>query len=473
MTLTPEELFDGAPVALLAVNLNGEVLTHNEGLTAWLGYEGDLAEQVMRGRNLVEWLSPASRLLYETRIMPILLEAGSVREAILEARDRQGRLRSVLFNARLRTIASGERVVFIAVVDAADRIAFEQQLVEARRSAEVAHQRLAVLQEATSRIALAQGTADLGDVLVAAAAQATQAGWTAVRIEAAGDAPEEDRITGWGSAPGGGSGLELPTGAAEQVVCRGPEEIRRRFPDRAAALAAEGVEALVVTPIVRGSGEGARVLGAIQCWFRRTRTLDEETLETLRALAAQAELVIDHLNLQERLRHRALHDALTGLPNRLLFEERLAQLLAASERAGEPCAVLFLDLDGFKAINDRLGHAVGDDVLRIVAGRLRATCRAGETVSRLGGDEFVIAAAGAGEAGATELAHRVWAAIRTPLDGPAEGSPLSSSIGVMCWDPAAAGPAPTAAQLVSAADASMYEVKHGGKDAVSVRAWSV
>lgn len=472
MTLTPEELFDGAPVALLAVNLNGEVLTHNEGLTAWLGHDGDLTEQVMRGRNLVEWLSPASRLLYETRIMPVLLETGSVREAILEARDRHGRLRSVLFNARLRSVASGEQVVFIAVVDAADRIAFERQLVEARRSAEVAHQRLAVLQEATSRIALAQGTADLGEVLVAAAARATQAGWAAVRIETAADAPEE-RTAVWGTAPGGMPEAGSPGGGtAEQLVCRGPEEIRIRFPEQAAALAAEGVEALVVTPIVRGSGEDTRVLGAIHCWFRRNRALDEETLETLRALAAQAELVIDHLNLQERLRHRALHDALTGLPNRVLFEERLAQLLAASERAGEPCAVLFLDLDGFKAINDRLGHAVGDEVLRVVAERLRATCRAGETVSRLGGDEFVIAASGAGEAGATELARRVWAAIRAPLAGAAEGSPLSSSIGAMCWDPAVSGPAPTAERLVAAADAQMYEVKHGGKDAVSVRTWS-
>jgi GGDEF domain-containing protein len=93
---------------------------------------------------------------------------------------------------------------------------------------------------------------------------------------------------------------------------------------------------------------------------------------------------------QRELDHLASHDSLTGLPNRRLFLDRLAQALARSRRSGEPLALLFIDLDHFKEINDRLGHGAGDIVLRAVAGRLVAEVREIDTVARLGGDEFII-----------------------------------------------------------------------------------
>jgi GGDEF domain-containing protein len=94
--------------------------------------------------------------------------------------------------------------------------------------------------------------------------------------------------------------------------------------------------------------------------------------------------------LNEQLKHQAYHDTLTNLPNRALFNDRLSQAILHAQRSGQALAVLFLDLDRFKNINDTLGHAVGDQLLRMVASRLRQFVRKEDTVARLGGDEFTI-----------------------------------------------------------------------------------
>ncbi|RZL31593.1 MAG: GGDEF domain-containing protein, partial [Rubrivivax sp.] len=92
----------------------------------------------------------------------------------------------------------------------------------------------------------------------------------------------------------------------------------------------------------------------------------------------------------ESMAHAAFHDALTQLPNRLLLQDRIGQALAAARREGCNIAVCYLDLDGFKAVNDQHGHAAGDQLLKVIAGRLVAAVRPTDTVSRLGGDEFVL-----------------------------------------------------------------------------------
>ena len=116
----------------------------------------------------------------------------------------------------------------------------------------------------------------------------------------------------------------------------------------------------------------------------------ERTAELAQANSQLQEEVFERIRAEQRIWHIAHHDALTGLPNRALLHDRLAQVLAQAERNGHRVAVMFVDLDRFKSINDTLGHDVGDELLKIVASRLQEVVRAADTVSRLGGDEFVI-----------------------------------------------------------------------------------
>lgn len=470
MTVGPHHdqigLIEHSPVALLAVTLNGEVLAHNDRMRDWLGAPG--GPGALRGRNIAEWLTPASRLLYETQLLPRLLDLGRVQDVILDIDDDLGNRRPLLASANLASSEDEARVIYIAVIDASARISFEQELVTARRSANEAHERLELLQEATSQLAVAHGIDDLGAVLVSTSSRASHASWTSVRIVNL----SSDRDESWyGSLPAGIAASLISQGT-ESIVCRNPIEVTARFPEIADDLAAAGIEALLITPIAKAGVGGKVSLGEIVCAFRRLTAFDEDELETLHALAAQAERVIEHLHLQEQTRYQALHDVLTGLPNRRLFGESLARQLAEAERTGEPCSVFFIDLDGFKAINDALGHAAGDAVLQQIGARLRALCRARDIVSRLGGDEFVIALGGVGEAAAREFAARVQAAIRLPLDSMPTGDRLSSSIGIMTWRPRRGELPPSAEEFIAAADTAMYETKRRGKNAVTLHRWT-
>jgi diguanylate cyclase (GGDEF)-like protein len=163
-----------------------------------------------------------------------------------------------------------------------------------------------------------------------------------------------------------------------------------------------------------------------------------------------------------QLRHQALHDALTGLPNRVLALDRAEQMLARSRRSNTPVAALYVDIDGFKHVNDTFGHAAGDELLRVVAQRLRSVVREGDTAARLGGDEFVMLLEGATlDAGAEMVAERLLEVLSLPYElsnlGGRELS-LSASIGI------ADGLRATADGLLAEADVAMYEAKGAGKN---------
>ena len=172
--------------------------------------------------------------------------------------------------------------------------------------------------------------------------------------------------------------------------------------------------------------------------------------------------------LEGRLRHLAFHDALTGLPNRVLLEDRIVHAVAAAPRRGRGLAVAFLDLDDFKIVNDSLGHAAGDRLLRAVAERLRASVREGDTVARLGGDEFAILIEDVDDVrSVVELADRIFAALRRSIPLGGKDIYVHASIGIAIDAAAALAPAhrtERSLDLLRDADIAMYAAKARGKD---------
>ncbi len=170
---------------------------------------------------------------------------------------------------------------------------------------------------------------------------------------------------------------------------------------------------------------------------------------------------------EEAVRFLALHDSLTRLPNRHLLMERLEQALALAQRNGQPLALLFIDLNGFKQVNDTHGHAVGDRLLQAVADRLQALLRDSDTLARMGGDEFVVLMPEVtGEAGAERLMARINAALQPPFD--IDGRRLHSSASVGCALFPEQGT--SAGDLLRDADRQMYRAKqryHLGVDPAS------
>lgn len=165
--------------------------------------------------------------------------------------------------------------------------------------------------------------------------------------------------------------------------------------------------------------------------------------------------------LEEEIHYLAYHDVLTELPNRMLFQDRVQQEITHAKRGKTQFAVLFIDLDGFKAVNDTRGHAAGDKLLRIIASRLRACVREGDTVARLGGDEFTVLLRGAnaGE-GLKRVLRKIIKAVAQPCELGEFNASVTASIGVSLYPADATG----VEKLLIHADEAMYQAKQAGKN---------
>jgi diguanylate cyclase (GGDEF)-like protein/PAS domain S-box-containing protein len=200
----------------------------------------------------------------------------------------------------------------------------------------------------------------------------------------------------------------------------------------------------------------------------RTRVISSTYLPHLRDGVVQGIYVLSTDATAAREYERQLHalahsDHLTGLPNRRSYEERLAQAIARARRGATPLALAYLDVDHFKQINDSLGHAVGDAVLREFGRRLAATVRSTDTVARLAGDEFVVVLEQVGSPLECErVAAKLLDAIRAPFGLDGRTLAVTSSIGI-AWSAR-----PDQAALAHAADESLYRSKHAGRDTASV-----
>jgi diguanylate cyclase (GGDEF)-like protein len=188
--------------------------------------------------------------------------------------------------------------------------------------------------------------------------------------------------------------------------------------------------------------------------------LDGDVLFRLRGVGDQATSALQKARLLATVQHQATHDALTGLPNRVLFLERLSEALPAT-RTGAHLGVLFCDLDRFKQVNDTLGHAAGDELLRQVAARLRAAIRPGDTVGRLSGDEFAIILPGLVDPDdAHTLAERVENCFQEPFRLEGTDVSVGTSVGVAVHG---SQDERSAEHLLRAADAAMYRHKQSGR----------
>jgi diguanylate cyclase (GGDEF)-like protein/PAS domain S-box-containing protein len=208
-----------------------------------------------------------------------------------------------------------------------------------------------------------------------------------------------------------------------------------------------------------------RVCGTDDQW----RTLDVTVTDlsddpSVGGIVVNAHDVTQRQQLEHDLRHQALHDGLTGLPNRVLFRDRVSQALA--RRGEHHVAVLMIDLDDFKTINDAVGHPVGDEMLKMIAYRLRQFLRAGDTAARLGGDEFAIAIEDVHDRDEVlEIARRILISVRAPVTWDGREIRADASIGIV-FDTDC--PNPTPEIMLRNADMAMYSAKGKGKGRVAV-----
>jgi diguanylate cyclase (GGDEF)-like protein/PAS domain S-box-containing protein len=215
-----------------------------------------------------------------------------------------------------------------------------------------------------------------------------------------------------------------------------------------------------------GSGISARIpggggpFGVISVQATGCKRFNYDDGVFLQAIANILAAAIARYDGDQKIRHQALHDAGTGLPNRILFEDRLTLALATAYRHERRLAVLFLDLDNFKRINDSLGHAIGDQLLVEIAARLDTSVRGADTVARLGGDEFaVILEDNKSAADAEASAKRILDAFSTPVELGGRSFPIAASVGI-----ARATGDTSAIELVRDADVAMYMAKGEGKN---------
>ncbi|HEV3282687.1 MAG TPA: EAL domain-containing protein [Solirubrobacteraceae bacterium] len=221
-----------------------------------------------------------------------------------------------------------------------------------------------------------------------------------------------------------------------------------------AGLVCRSLEWAIAAPIF----ENGRVVGALSVGSRNpSRAYSESEEHVLLAFAEHASLALtDAKNFGTAL-HRALHDMLTGLPNRALFLDRLEHAAGRAKRDGAMPAVLFLDLDGFKRVNDSLGHGAGDQLLIEVGRRLVGCLRPGDTAARFGGDEFAVLLEEIHHEGeATAVAQRIMSALHVPFRVQGREIPISVSLGSAAMKDAGQ-------DLVRDADLAMYQAKARGK----------
>ena len=384
---------------------------------------------------------------------------------VASTRRHHGRL-AALYSDGQRGLADEARLLGAYAGHAAAALDLLTALEESRRDHRAAASLLALARD----LARASTPQEVADVAVAAAPRilgkqrATVWFWDDAEqaltpVASAGfSAEEHDALLGRIVRPGDAPELAAMLADLQPQLLR-PSEAH---PALARLLADFGTGDSAVAPLV-ADGRLQGVVTAV-CPAERPPGAAAALLETLGGVADQTAIALQNARLVARIRHQSLHDPLTGLPNRVRFAELLEAALGAPDGPGAT-AVLFCDIDDFKRVNDTLGHAAGDELLRGIAERLRGAVRTGDAVGRLSGDEFALLLPAVAS---MEAARTVAEAVIACFDHPfhVEGADLrvTTSVGIALDDGRGAVPD----TLLRRADAAMYEAKLAGRNRLAV-----
>jgi diguanylate cyclase (GGDEF)-like protein/PAS domain S-box-containing protein len=412
--------FAHAATGMMIADLRGRFLYANSAYCAMTGY----SEAELRGRSVRTITHSDDRA--DTQVLGRRLLSGEIASFIVERRTVRADgveicVRNSVSLVRDRT---GEPVAMLAIAED----------VTAGKRAEAERSRAeAALQASEERLRIALDATGLGTFE-----------WDAV----AGHSAWSSRLEAlYGLAPGEFDGKDTSFG--ELVFPDDRDRVMATF----AAAAASGEDSDIEYRTARPRPDGSP-----RWLLTRGQVIYGDDGQLVRIIGTVLDITERKL-AQEALHHQAFHDALTGLPNRALFTDRLEHALTRAGRRDTSVAVLFLDLDNFKVVNDSLGHAQGDALLGIVAQRLRDCLRAADTGARLGGDEFTVLLEDvSGEAEALTVAERIARALRVPVVLQGREVVISASIGIAIALPNGAGN-----DLMREADLAMYRAKANGK----------
>jgi diguanylate cyclase (GGDEF)-like protein/PAS domain S-box-containing protein len=455
---TAEELYEHAPCGYLSTALDGTILRLNETLLAWLGHTRD---ELVGTKHLADLMTPGSRLVYLTHHVPQLERAGTIPNVSVDLRRADGSVLPVFLSSVMTSgSADAARIIRSTIFDATERRAYESELVAAKEKAETAAHQLAVLHgiaEACARTTSAESVATAVATITRQSLNAVGAAvWLldeadrSLRRAAAIDVIEElspDTISLDSPGPVGQAWRQSTTTVYRRLAPEGWPDIIGPLVDRA------GIDKVVAVPLKFEN----TVLGMLVLFLRRAEPLRDDELALFGTLGLQVGQTLERSRLHKELERKALHDGLTGLPNRTALHDRLLVALARAARTGDCVTVLLIDLNGFKNVNDRLGHAAGDLLLVDVARRLTASARPADTVARLGGDEFVVLCEHTDVYAAKVIEERLSEALTIDLPAGDDVLHVSASIGTVVqrgWE----GPVDPDA-LLERADDAMYRAK--------------
>ncbi|MBV8519150.1 MAG: EAL domain-containing protein [Acidobacteria bacterium] len=398
-------LFERNLAGVYRNGVDGRILECNEALAEMLGFPSK--DEFMRNNARDLYFDPSER----ERFIEQLRRHGGIRNREVRLRHRAGHPIWLLESVHIVPAENGDEILEGTVIDITDRKLAETAL----RESEARYRLMA--ENSTDLISRTTGR---GAFLYASDAVRSLLGYEP---------------------------SELVGRSVFEFVDRDDHYLIRRFTDTLQ----ESPRSVSYRAIRK---DGTRV------WFETTSRAIAGDDGAIAEIVSVSRDVSERRRAEEQIEYQAYHDALTGLPNRLLFRDRLTIALAHAKRKEMPLAVMFLDLDRFKYVNDTLGHSLGDELLRAIASRLRSVLRDGDTIARMGGDEFTILLADLQQpSDAAKIAQKLLEVVAQPVRVEGHELYVTTSIGIALFP----NDGDTAETLLKSADSAMYRAKESGR----------